>query len=70
MRNANPGTRKIFTILYVGLSLLIALLGLGFRGHAPSRRAAPGGTEQVAPTTNPDPGSSSPQDKPTTVRNG
>jgi len=69
MRNANPGTRKIFAILYVGLGLLIAALGLSFRkGNATSRHATP--TEQAAPRANPDAGSSAPHRTTAGERNG
>ena len=67
MRRRNRGTRRVFTILWVGLALLLGLLGLSARRpHA----AAGAPARQVEQRANPDGGHRVIQPKPTSVRNG
>ena len=67
MRRTQRGTRRVFTITWVVLALMLGMLGLRYRNshlaaHAPAKPGAP--AQQAEPSRAPLP------PKPANVRNG
>jgi len=69
MRRTNRGTRRVFTITWVVLALMLGMLGLRYRksnaaAHAATKASAP------APQAHPDAGRNALPSKPANDRNG
>lgn len=69
MRRTQRGTRRVFTITWVVLALMLGILGLRYRkSHMTSHAGVP--ARQAQPGASPDGGRSAPQPKPANDRNG
>ena len=69
MRRTQRGTRRVFTITWVILALMLGILGLRYRkSHMASHAGAP--AQQAQPSANPEPSRAPLPDKPANNRNG
>ena len=73
MRRTQRGTRRVFTITWVVLALMIGMLGLRYRksnaaAHAAAKSSAP--AQQAQPGANPEPSRAPLPAKPANDRNG
>jgi hypothetical protein len=69
MRRTQRGTRRVFTITWVVLALMLGMLGLRYRkSHAASHAGAP--AQRAQPGANPEPNRAPLPAKPANDRNG